>query len=204
MALKWDGLAAEACSLWDVHKELSEHQSRFAQGNDDEGHALKWNATALAQQARLPSFGFAATGSSEAAGTPTGLCYKPHAIFFGRLLFTGRLSVILIGDTTSAGKARRRVSSIGPSHALRCNRERRSDFSRFCAHCARACEAYLNQSECGAQPIQRVFRKALHKGYECFELKILAVSTAAPLTSSSTVCTGWIRSKQENPLRCQV
>jgi hypothetical protein len=39
MALKWDGLAAEACSLWDVHKERSEHQSRFAQGNDDEGHA---------------------------------------------------------------------------------------------------------------------------------------------------------------------
>jgi hypothetical protein len=29
------------------------------------------------------------------------------------------LSVILIGDTTSAGKARRRACSIGPSHALR-------------------------------------------------------------------------------------
>jgi hypothetical protein len=37
---------------------------------------------------------------------------KTHAIIFGGLLFAGRLSKILIGDATSAGKVRRRAISV--------------------------------------------------------------------------------------------
>ena len=37
--------------------------------------------------------------------------------FFGSLPFSGRLSVILLGAATSAGKARRMASSVGPSQA---------------------------------------------------------------------------------------
>jgi hypothetical protein len=39
MAVKRDGLSAEACKLWDVHKEHRERQGQFARGNDDEGGA---------------------------------------------------------------------------------------------------------------------------------------------------------------------
>jgi hypothetical protein len=50
------------------------------------------------------------------------------------------------------------------------------DFVRFYWHgqgarCARACEAYLTR---------RKFLRALPKDYECFEINIQTVSTAAP------------------------
>jgi hypothetical protein len=52
------------------------------------------------------------------------------------------------------------------------------DFARFYwgdqgAQCARACKAYLTQSE---------LKRPLPKGCECFDLNILVVSTAVPLT----------------------
>jgi hypothetical protein len=78
-----------------------------------------------------------------------------------------------VGDGCAGLQARARRSDTTGSVAL--------DFVRLCwggqsARCARACESEL--------------RRALHKGYEFFELKILAVSTVAPLT----------RHTQERPL----
>jgi hypothetical protein len=72
------------------------------------------------------------------------------------------------GDGSSGVWAQARRWDITGSVAL--------DVARFYwggqgGRCARACEAYLAQSET---------RRALPKGYESFELNILAVSTAGP------------------------
>ena len=83
-----------------------------------------------------------------------------------------------------ANKKLRRLSILQKNAEMSCRpkqTKKPSYASGLGAQYARACGSYLTQSE---------LRRALPNSYECFELKILAVSTAAPLA------TGRARSKQ--------